>query len=75
MTDFAETLKPSREQPAWVLEMYDEAKDIIDDVRSLVELPDDLRRRLDDFHAETFLDSCTTLGPDCACNGCHVGDG
>lgn len=57
------------DDPAWVRERYQEAKELIADVRQEVLLLDpDIRERVDDFYTATFLDTCTTLGPDCGCN-------
>lgn len=62
--------------PAWVLARYEEAKGIINDVRERarvgeLDIPEgsDLWDEIEDFHNATFLDRCTTLGPDCGCNG------
>jgi hypothetical protein len=53
----------------WVRERYIEARDLLAEVRELrAWLPAELWERVDDFHSTTFMDTCTTLGPDCACN-------
>lgn len=66
-------MRPLKDDPVWVLDRYHEAKDLLDDIYQLMywhpaEWPRDLRQRVEDFHHETFLDGCTTLGSDCACN-------
>lgn len=65
-----ESTRP-KDDPAWVLERYEEAKEILDDLHTFGHaygLPDDLRESILDWHNATFLDGCTTCGPDCACN-------
>lgn len=56
------------DDPAWVLERYREAKAILEDIGVTINLPDDLRERVDDFSTETAMDGCTTFGSDCRCN-------
>lgn len=67
---FAGATSAAVDDPAWVLARYEEAREIIADIHALPSalLPSDLREMVEDFWATTFLDRCTTLGPDCACN-------
>lgn len=60
-------------EPRWVLAKYEEAKALIDDIRSDVAakraaVEDDLIERIEDFWTATFMDRCTTMGIDCGCN-------
>ncbi len=64
----------SIDDPTWVRARYLEAKEIISEVWDLVgvgqiELEPDLLDAVGDFYNATYLDICTTLGPDCGCNG------
>jgi hypothetical protein len=63
-------LRPSIDDPTWVLSRYREAKELISDLLQ-GPLDDDLREQFRDWHYATYLDECTTLGPDCACNRRH----
>ena len=57
------------DDPAWVRERYDEARELLSEIRELPgRLPADLWQRVDDFYVVTFMDRCTTFGSDCACN-------
>lgn len=61
------------DDPVWVLRMYEEAKEIVEDILTDLQsrkavLGPDLRARLGDFHIDTFMDRCTTMGIDCGCN-------
>lgn len=56
------------DDPQWVLEMYREAKELITDLRE-ESLPPEWRERVEDFCIKTAMDTCTTFGPDCRCNG------
>ena len=65
--------KPAVDDPAWVLEKYREAKELVEHLREAhrtgeIDLPTDLRLYVEDFWTETFMDECTTLGLDCGCN-------
>lgn len=64
---------PLREDPAWLLDTYLEAKDLLMEIRMDLQygkatLGPDLAERVEEFHTDTFMDTCTTLGPDCGCN-------
>lgn len=56
------------DNPEWVLERYIEARDILRDLLDDGLPLGDMEWPIDDFVARTFMDVCTTLGPDCACN-------
>lgn len=60
------------DDPIWVLAKYEEAKDLIEDIREDLSaglgLGADIRERVETFWLETFMDSCTTMGIDCGCN-------
>lgn len=57
-----------RDYPAWVLERYVEAKELLEEMQGLYALPSDLSASVDDWLTSTMMDTCTTCGPDCACN-------
>lgn len=66
--------KPAVDDPAWVLDKYREAKELVNDLREAhqageLRLPADLREDVEEFWAATFMDECTTFGLDC---GCHT---
>lgn len=56
------------DDPAWVLRMYCEAKEILTDIQEDVQLPVDISLGVGDWLATTAMDTCTTCGIDCACN-------
>jgi hypothetical protein len=74
----SEVLTAPTDDPKWVLARYEEAKELIEELRAAVQCGDVsldavLLELVEDFRAATFLDRCTTLGPDCGCNGASVG--
>lgn len=61
------------DDPAWIMSKYEEAKDLLSDIRADLatdhgSLEADLHARVEGFWLETFMDGCTTMGLDCGCN-------
>ena len=57
-----------RDDPNWVLGMYEEAKELLDDVAAEPAVPQELRERAESFRSATYMDVCTTFDRHCACN-------